>query len=85
MANEFPRGVSYFTEGVISLEIHFPESSVKCQHCPFCRSESDLNRFWCRLTSEMIYNPFAPELPEFCPVELTGEIRGTKPKYKKGD
>jgi len=85
MANDFPQGVAYFTNGEIRLVVHFPENKVMCRYCPFCRSESDLNRFWCRLTNNMIYNPFIPELPEFCPVELTGEITGTVPKYKKGD
>lgn len=85
MSSEFPRGVTYFTEGVLSLKVYFPENKVKCHYCPFCRSEGDLKRFWCRLTNDMIYVPFAPELPEFCPIELTGEIRGAKPKYRKGD
>lgn len=84
MANEFPNGVSYFTEGMASVPVYFPEDRVCCRYCPFCRAESDLNRFWCRLTNDMIYNPFIPELPESCPLELTGEITGTKPKYKKG-
>lgn len=85
MASEFPNGVAYFTMAEIRLDLSFPEDKVKCHYCPFCRSEGDLNRFWCRLTNNMIYNPFAPALPEFCPAELTGEIRGTVPKYKKGD
>lgn len=84
MANDFPQGVTYFTNGEIRLVVHFPENKVMCRYCPFCRSESDLGRFWCRLTNNMIYNPNVPELPEHCPVEITGEITGTVPKYKKG-
>lgn len=85
MANDFKNGIAYFTEGIASVPVHFPEDRVSCHYCQFCRTESDLNRFWCRLTNNMIYNPNVQELPEFCPVELTGEIRGTVPKYKKGD
>jgi hypothetical protein len=85
MANEFSNGVSFFTEGLASVPVYFPENRVACHYCPFCRAESDLNRFWYRLTNNMIYNPNVPELPEFCPIELMGEIRGTHPKHKKGD
>lgn len=84
MANEFSNGVAFFTEGVASVPVYFPEKRVCCRYCPFCRAESDLNRFWCRLTNNMVYNPNVPELPEFCPIKLTGEFRGTVPKHKKG-
>lgn len=84
MAEEFKCGVAYFTNATATLTVHFPEDKVNCHYCPFCRSEGDLKRFWCRLTSNMIYNPFFPGLPEGCPFELTGEITGTVPK-KKGE
>lgn len=84
MANEFKNGVLWFTKGTANIQVNFPEDKVACQYCPFCRSENDLKRFWCRLTNTMIYNPFIPELPENCPVEFTGEIIGTKPKNAKG-
>lgn len=29
MSQEFPNGVSYFTDGEISLTVHFPEDKVK--------------------------------------------------------
>ncbi|MFR2018942.1 MAG: hypothetical protein ACLS27_10020 [Eubacterium sp.] len=66
-----PNRVSYFTDGEISLTVHFPEDKVKCHYCPFCRSESDLNRYWCRLTNKMIYNPYILGLPDSCPIEFT--------------
>lgn len=84
MASDFPQGVTYFTNGEIRLVVHFPENKVMCRYCPFCRSEGDLGRFWCRLNNNMIYNPNVPELPEHCLVEITGEITGTVPKFKKG-
>ena len=85
MTNDFKSGVPYFTMAEIRVEVAFPEDKVKCRYCPFCRSESDLGRFWCRIMNIMLYNPDYPELPEGCPPTLTGEIHGTAPKYKKGD
>ena len=83
MAEEFKSGVQWFTKGTATIPIFFPEDKVRCQYCPFCRAESDLKRYWCRLTNQMIYNPYVPELPDNCPVYFTGEIVG-KPKQKKG-
>lgn len=53
----FSRGVEYYTtlKGVIA--VNFPENDVSCQWCPFCRSEKDVGRFWCRLNNEMLYSP----------------------------
>ena len=81
MTNDFKSGVPYFTMAEIRVEVAFPEDKVKCRYCPFCRSESDLGRFWCRITNMMLYNPDYPELPEGCPAKLTGEIHGTVPKH----
>lgn len=90
MSQEFPNGVSYFTDGEISLTVHFPEDKVKCHYCPFCRSENDLNRYWCRLTNKMIYNPYTLGLPDGCRYKLMkgynnhGNTRyGTRQKRKR--
>ena len=56
---DFPNGISYFTFGNVVLCTSWPEDKVCCQYCKYCRSEKELNRFWCRLTEEMIYNPAA--------------------------
>lgn len=76
--SEFKNGVKWFLKGVIHKEVFFPEGKIKCQYCPFCRSENDLKRFWCRINNQMIYDPFVNGLPEGCPIELTGEIIGDK-------
>ena len=76
----FDEGVSYFTYK--TLEISFPEDVVVCYYCPFCRAEGDLKRYWCRLTNQMIYNPYYAELPDYCPITITGEIRGKKEEKK---
>lgn len=62
----FERGVKFYTKGIAVVEIHFPESEVKCTWCRFCRKD-DMGRHWCRLTNEMIYNP-AAGLGEECPI-----------------
>lgn len=80
MTNDFKYGVEYFTMAEIIVPVAFPEDKVKCRYCPFCRSESDLGRFWCRITNQMIYNPDYPSLPDGCLAKLTGEIRGNIPK-----
>jgi hypothetical protein len=78
MAENFKNGVQWFTKGIIEVAVYFPEGQIKCQNCRYCRAESDLKRFWCKLTEQMVYNPFCSELPENCPVKITGEIIGTK-------
>lgn len=80
MAAKTKNGVEWFLKATIQTDIFFPEGKLKCQYCPFCRSESDLKRFWCRINNTMIYNPFAEGLPENCPANITGEIIGQKEK-----
>lgn len=69
----FESGVSFYTKGHARIEVAFPEDEIKCQYCMFCRTEKDLNRFWCRLTNEMIYNPFSYHLGEQCPIKFNEE------------
>lgn len=76
-------GVDYYLKAEIVTNIAFPEGKVKCQYCKYCRAESDLKRFWCRIEDRLIYNPFAEGLPEFCPANITGEIIGTIPTNKR--
>lgn len=78
MAEEFKNGVSWFLKGKPDIDVWFPEGKTQCHYCPFCRAESDLKRYWCRLTNQMIYNPYQAELPDYCPIVITGEIRGKK-------
>lgn len=73
MPKSFDKGVSYYTHGTATIDIYFPENDVRCVWCPFCRSESDLGRFWCRLVNRMVYNPNYAELPEFCPIKINKE------------
>lgn len=67
---KFDNGVKYYTIGVAHVPVHFPENEVKCKYCAFCRAETELSRYWCRLVNRMVYSPNMPGLPEFCPIEL---------------
>ncbi len=68
----FKNGVSWYTSGIAKVKINFPEDDICCKWCPFCRSENDLERFWCRLTNRMIYNPYIG-LSDDCPIEFESE------------
>lgn len=78
MPKVFDKGVSYYTEGKAEISIYFPENDVCCVWCPFCRSEAELRRFWCRLTNHMVYNPNYAELPDFCPITISNNERKEK-------
>ena len=51
-------GVSYYTTGVASIAVHFPENLVKCQYCPYLKHEEWAKRYECRITQERILWPF---------------------------
>lgn len=72
VSKEFPQGVRFYTSGTARVRIHFPEQSVRCQYCPFCRSEKELERYWCRLTNEMLYDPFNL-IGGDCPIDFDKE------------
>ncbi|MDD6988740.1 hypothetical protein [Ruminococcus sp.] len=74
----FTNGVRFYSTGKAEITVGFPEDDICCHWCKFCRAESDLNRFWCRLTNDMIYNPFVG-LADTCPLqfdEFNGEEFG---------
>lgn len=87
MAENFKNGVKWYAVYVVDPEmfsVKFPEGVVRCGSCPMAYSDS-LGRARCRFTGEIIETPiYYPELPDFCPLDSTGEIVGTSPK-KKGD
>lgn len=70
MAKRFENGIGFYTKATVSKTVFFPENEIKCQYCEFCRAEKDLERYWCRLTNDMIYYPFALGLPDKCPLIL---------------
>ena len=66
----FKQGVRYYSKGILQLEVAFPEGDVRCQWCPFCVAEKSLGRWWCKAKNWMVYDPYAPGLPDFCPIRL---------------
>ena len=65
----FDSGVSWYSKGKATINISFPEGDTCCKWCPYCRSESDLGRFWCRLTNEMLFG-VEYTLGNKCPIEF---------------
>lgn len=65
----FDKGVAWYTSGQAIVPVHFPEDQTICRYCQFCRSEAELNRYWCRLTNRIIYS-INNSLPEFCPIQF---------------
>lgn len=70
MSKDFPNGVLHYTTLKGEIEVHFPEDEVKCVHCPYCRCEKDLGRYWCRISGELIFNPNSYRLGRSCPFEV---------------
>ena len=70
MPKNFDKGIDYYTEGVAEINVYFPEDDIRCVWCPFCRSEADFGRYWCRLTNRMVYSPTCADLPDFCPITI---------------
>lgn len=66
---KFDKGVGWYTKGIASVPVNFPEDEVCCKWCPFCWTESGLNRYRCRLTNEILYFPNYG-LGDKCPVVL---------------
>lgn len=63
----------YYTIGMV--EICFPEDDICCFNCELLTSDN-LNRPKCRKTGALIYEPKL--IHELCPIQFTGEIRGTR-------
>jgi len=70
MSPPFETGVNWYTTGVASVCIHFPEGETKCQYCPYLRSDKELKRFRCIFTQEYILDPFSLERGHLCPIQF---------------
>lgn len=69
MKKTFDNGVSYYVSGTTHVNIHFPEGDIVCKWCPFCRCESELGRYWCRLTNDMLYS-VNTHIGDNCPIKF---------------
>ena len=68
----FDNGVSYYTKGVATFDVFLPEDVTACQYCSFCYAEESLKRHKCRLTGEIIVNPYSLYRGAKCPIVFGG-------------
>lgn len=61
--------VLYYTSGIATVEVHFPENKTVCQWCNFVRNEDSLKRHKCMLTGEYLPYPFTSRGNQ-CPILL---------------
>ncbi|MGI6663912.1 MAG: hypothetical protein ACOX3W_00575 [Christensenellaceae bacterium] len=54
MKKDFPKGVSWYTEAEVTVKVYFPEDSVCCYFCKFCRGDGVRDRHKCFLTNEIL-------------------------------
>ena len=64
--------VLYYTTGVATVAVNFPEDRTVCQWCPYCRNEDSLRRWKCLLTGEYLVYPFQERGNE-CPIVFPEE------------
>lgn len=65
--------VSYYTKGIASIVVSFPEDQVKCQYCQrYLKYEEYAKRYTCRITDERLLHPFEGVGFE-CPLEFENE------------
>lgn len=69
----FDNGISYYTTGTAVIKVSFPENATACQYCRFCRADEALKRYWCRLTDEIIVNPYSLYRGAKCPIVFEEE------------
>lgn len=65
-------GVKFYTWGVATLNVPFPEDMTRCQWCPYVRTEDSLKRHKCLLTGEYLPFPFTSRGNQ-CPVVFEKE------------
>lgn len=65
-------GVAWYTAGLASFPVYFPEDRVTCQWCAFCRYDDGLKRHYCLLTRELLPYPQRSRGNE-CPITITKE------------
>lgn len=68
---EFENGVSFYGTYKAEIEISFPEDEICCRWCKYCFPEKELSRHRCRLTNEILYNPYViGVVGDECPIKF---------------
>lgn len=61
-------GVSWYSEGIASFPVYFPEGEENCRHCSFCYYAEPFRVFRCRLTDAYIDPPDIDRRSVLCPI-----------------
>lgn len=68
--SEVKIGVPWYTSGMATVDVHFPEDRICCSNCVvFCRYEDAFRRYSCRATGEQILSPFT-QRGAACPIKF---------------
>lgn len=54
---KFPNGVGWYTKGVATVKVYFPENKVACRYCKFMVNDPGCSRTKCFLTEEILVDP----------------------------
>lgn len=71
MGNQFERGVKYYTPGVATVHVSFPEDTVCCRYCEFLRADANGARHKCVLTDEILLR--LDGVGGMCPVAINAK------------
>lgn len=67
----FDKGVSYYTDAEVTVQVHFPEDEVKCKWCPFLKHYDSMDRDRCNLTNEILISKEI--IGRKCPLTIMNE------------
>lgn len=73
----FKDGVQYSTKGTIT--VCFPEDDLCCHWCLMLGLESKMDRFYCKMTGELLKSP-KEYIGEHCPIVFEEADHG-QPEY----
>jgi hypothetical protein len=60
-------GVKFYTHGIATVNVFFPDGKTYCNWCQFVRSDEALKRCRCVLTGEYLPYPFTA-MGNRCPI-----------------
>ena len=71
---KFDKGVDYYTIGRLNVDVGFPEEETKCKYCKFCEKDYGFDRWWCKVTGNMLYSVETRD--KECPLDFCGGGNG---------
>lgn len=70
--------VQYYTKGTVTIS--FPEDDVRCYWCRMLGLETKYDRFYCKMTGELLRSP-KEYIGDQCPIVFEEETNGEEPDY----